>query len=209
MPSPARHASPDASRTCAEGCESLASRSPVWRSALTAGNKKCLPLDVGRRRNVVHHQQFANVGRGDDRNQGNAVTGGDRSSRELHPPCVVIFCERHAAQEQRDARRHEVAPDTRRSRGDGPRRREEPVMLPGRRHGFLPRSTTGGLRRIEGCGRLFELPAGGPDPRPRVHHNGLGLSQEPDQLLGLRRRQRLRSVMPANVAYWRPTNTPA
>jgi hypothetical protein len=34
-------------------------------------------------------------------------------------------------------------------------------------HGFLPPSSAGGLRRIEGCERLFELPADGLDLRPR------------------------------------------
>ena len=139
--------------------------------AHAAGSKERRPVCVGYRRKVVPHQQFASASR-DEKPDHRMLADflmlgveGDHSSRELHPPDFAVCCERPAAQEQRDARRYEAAPGTRRSPGDGPRRHEEPVMLPGRRHGFLPRSSAGELRRIADCERPFDLPAGGPDLR--------------------------------------------
>ena len=95
-----------------------------------------------------------------------AGVGGGPLVPRASSPGFANFCERPAGQAQRDARRHEAAPGTRSSHAHGPRCREPRVMPPGRRHGFLLRSSADGLRRIGGYETLFELPARGLDLRP-------------------------------------------
>jgi hypothetical protein len=74
--------------------------------ALTAGSKERRPLDVGHRRNVVHHRQFACASRGENRDHRRLAdflmpaAGGPLIPRPSSP-CFAIFRERPAAQEQK------------------------------------------------------------------------------------------------------------
>jgi len=131
------------------------------RSVSAIAARQCVTSSLPRptAARIRNHGRFADCST--RRRRGNA------HPESFIPPVLRNFYERPSAQAQRDARRHEVGPGTRRSHAGGPECRERQVMLPGRRHGFRPRSIADGLRRIEDHERPFELPARGLDPRPK------------------------------------------
>lgn len=141
--------------------------------ASAAGSKERRPLRVGHRRNVVHHQQFVCASCSENRNQGRLADSltssaqGERSSRELHPPCLPLSGGRPDEQGQRDARSCGQLHAFRHSLADAPMCREPRVMPPGRPHDFLPPTSVVGSRRSAGCETLFELLPGELDLPPK------------------------------------------